>query len=83
MSCIYYQDIPCISLDIHGISARIHMYGISKDIPYIYHTYTIHMDEDPIFMVYTNDTIHIPYIYQKSGFQMVFYSPYDTIMTLL
>ena len=63
------MDIPCISLDIHGISTRIHMYGISKDIPYIYHTYTIYMDEDPICMVYT---IHIPYIYQKSGFQMFF-----------
>ncbi len=50
MSCIYFQDIPCISLDIHGISTIIHMYGISKDKPYIYHTYTvtIHMDEDTI-----------------------------------
>ncbi len=66
MSCIYFQDIPCISLDIHGISTRIHIYGISKDhdIPYIYHTYTIHMDEDTICMVYT---IHIPGIYQNRG----------------
>ena len=66
MSCIYFLDIPCISLDIHGISTIKHMYGISKDIPCIYHTYTIHMDGDTICMVYT---IHIPGIYQKLGFQ--------------
>ena len=38
------------------------IHGISQDIPCIYHTYTIHMDEDTICMVYT---IHIPGIYQK------------------
>jgi hypothetical protein len=39
------------------------LHGISQDIPCsIYHTYTIHMDEDTICMVYT---IHIPGIYQK------------------
>jgi hypothetical protein len=47
---------------ILGYTWYIHyntLYGISKDIPYIYHTYTIHMDEDTIChgMVYT---IHIP-----------------------
>ena len=66
--CIYFVDIPCISLDIHGISTIKDIHGISKDIPCIYHTYTIHMDEDTICMVYTR---HIPGIYQKSGFQMV------------
>ena len=68
--CIYFVDIPCISLDIHGIStqATMDIHGISKDIPCIYHTYTIHMDEDTICMLYTR---HIPGIYQKLGFQML------------
>ena len=61
-------DIHGISLDIHGISTLLEMYGISKDILYIYHTYTIHIYQDTICMVYT---IHIPGIYQKSGFQMI------------
>ena len=65
--CIYFVDIPCISLDIHGISTTMDIHGISKDIPCIYHTYTRHMDEDTIWMVYTR---HIPGIYQKSWFQM-------------
>ena len=65
--CIYLVNIHGISLDIHGISTLLDMYGISKDIPYIYHTYTIHIYQDTICMVYT---IHIPGIYQKSGFQM-------------
>ncbi len=35
------------------------LHGISKDIPCIYHTYTIHMDEDTICMQW-----YIPDIYQ-------------------
>ena len=67
MSCIYIRIYYVYVWYMYGISIGIHMYGISKDIPYIYHTYTIHMKDNTICMVYT---IHIPCIYQKSGFQM-------------
>ena len=40
------------------------IHGISKYIPCIYHTYTIHMDEDTIWMVYTR---HIPKIGVPDG----------------
>ena len=65
--CVYTMYILGYTWYIHGISTALDMYGISKYIPCIYHTYTIHMDEDTIWMVYT---WYIPGIYQKSGFQM-------------
>ena len=68
--CVYTMYILGYTWYIHGISTALDMYGISKSryIPCIYHTYTIHMDEDTIWMVYT---WYIPGIYQKSGFQML------------
>jgi hypothetical protein len=63
------MDIPCIDLvnkdgifmDIQCLSTPIHMHA------WIYHVYSMYMDEDPINMEYT---MHIPGIYRKYWFQM-------------
>ena len=56
---IYIVYIPCISLDIHGISIAMYIHGISLDIPCIYHPYGWHFHMDGIYQVYTR---HIPKI---------------------
>ena len=72
MSCIYQvytMHILCgYTMYILGYTWYIHCHGYTMYIPCISHVYTIHMDQDGIWMEYTR---HIPGIYQKSGFQML------------
>jgi hypothetical protein len=58
------MDIPCIYLDIPGISTPMDIHGISMDIPGIFHVYVSRHHIHGIYQAYTR---HIPKIGVPDG----------------